>query len=271
MIHVFSILNTPPYTINVHPEVDYKVLLDMQLNYLANAQENFGLYGVMLYQASYSDEETIRWAGRLFRHYCIEGNTDLLSERYGYKYRPGHIRNPDFDQGLDDWAVSEAEPGSVTTASLQQLGRLLGRRHARNAGNHCLRMKRSANRPNTVSQEIRNLKPGKLYCMKMIVADFGAISKGRSVNEVLAASIKIDNVQMLRAKGFVSSIQNVTPRSGQFKGKPPPWMNYHWKVFRAKGKTAKLVISDWASDAEPGGPAGQELLINFIEIQPYFE
>jgi hypothetical protein len=47
-------------------------------------------------------------------------------------------------------------------------------------------------------------------------------------------------------------------------------MVFHWRVFRAKGTTAKLTISDWAGDSDPGGPIGQELMYNFIEIQPYY-
>ena len=58
---------------------------------------------------------------------------------------------------------------------------------------------------------------------------------------------------------------------GKFRGDHRFWMNYHWRVFRAKGTTAKLTLTDWQSDTEPGGPAGQELMFNFIEIQPYFE
>jgi len=46
-------------------------------------------------------------------------------------------------------------------------------------------------------------------------------------------------------------------------------MNYHWRVFRAKGKTARLRVSDWQSDTAPGGRVGQELIYNFIEVQPY--
>jgi len=46
-------------------------------------------------------------------------------------------------------------------------------------------------------------------------------------------------------------------------------MNYHWRVFRANGTTAKLTVSDWKSAAEPGGPIGQELMYNFVQMQPY--
>tara|TARA_B100001123_G_scaffold291655_1_gene325142 strand:- start:3125 stop:3274 length:150 start_codon:yes stop_codon:yes gene_type:complete len=47
-------------------------------------------------------------------------------------------------------------------------------------------------------------------------------------------------------------------------------MNYHWRVFRATRDRALLTISDWSSNQNPGGPSGQELMFNFIEVQPYF-
>jgi hypothetical protein len=48
-------------------------------------------------------------------------------------------------------------------------------------------------------------------------------------------------------------------------------MNYHWRIFRATGAEARLTISDWAAPDDPGGPVGQELMLNFVEVQPYFE
>jgi len=42
-------------------------------------------------------------------------------------------------------------------------------------------------------------------------------------------------------------------------------------VFRALGTTAKLTISDWIDATDPGGPIGQEILYNFVEVQPYIE
>ena len=58
---------------------------------------------------------------------------------------------------------------------------------------------------------------------------------------------------------------------GEFKGGRSYYMNYHWRVFRAKGTTARLAVSDWKSEHEPGGPVGQELMFNFVEVQPYLE
>ena len=47
------------------------------------------------------------------------------------------------------------------------------------------------------------------------------------------------------------------------------WDDAH--LFRAEEQTARLVISDWASDHSAGGPEGQELMFNYIQIEPYFE
>ena len=46
-------------------------------------------------------------------------------------------------------------------------------------------------------------------------------------------------------------------------------MNYHWTVFRATAPQANLRITDWAAAGAPPGPAGQELMLNFVQVQPY--
>ena len=58
---------------------------------------------------------------------------------------------------------------------------------------------------------------------------------------------------------------------GKFNDKNRYNINKHRYMFRAKGTTAKLIISDWKSPTEPGGPVGQELIFNSIEVKSYFE
>jgi hypothetical protein len=48
-------------------------------------------------------------------------------------------------------------------------------------------------------------------------------------------------------------------------------MNYHQRVFRANGTTSRLIVSDWETEATPGGSTGEELLFNFFQVQPYFQ
>ncbi len=54
---------------------------------------------------------------------------------------------------------------------------------------------------------------------------------------------------------------------GKFNANHTAFMTYHWRVFRATDTTATLTVSDWAS---PNYPGGQEIMANFIEIEPYF-
>lgn len=142
-------------------------------------------------------------------------------------------------------------------------------------GDTFLWTKRSATRPNRFSQEIRNLEPGRLYSMKMITGDYQDLVKERSDAKKTAVSIKLENVEIL--PGPKTSFQfpfgnHGGHELGKFKGWGHRyWMNYHWRVFRAKAGTAGLSISDWKSEKEPGGPPGQEIIYNFIEIQPYCE
>jgi len=49
------------------------------------------------------------------------------------------------------------------------------------------------------------------------------------------------------------------------------WLNFHWRVFRARTDRAGLVISDWPEGKRPGRHPNQKLMCNFIEVQPYLE
>ncbi len=271
IIFTTGYFSSPPMSLNTDPAVDFKVLLEMQFNYLANAPECLGLYGIMAWKSSYADEEYLRWTGRLFRHYCIEGKRNMLSEELGFKYIPGLIANPDFNDGLKGWTVAAAAPKSVRAGKMPGLGAIQGRFMTPGTGDNYLWTKRSAEKPNKVSQEIKNLVPGKLYSAKLFVGDYQNYVKGESVQKRFAVSLDIDNVDMVQPKCLVLEvIVNRLPTVDLFKGKAP-WMNIHRLVFRAKATTAKLTISDWTDATTPGGPIGQEILYNFVEVEPYIE
>ena len=48
-------------------------------------------------------------------------------------------------------------------------------------------------------------------------------------------------------------------------------LTYYWILFRAEGESARVTVMDWASEEEPGGPEGQQLIFNFLQVHPYFE
>ena len=263
LIVCLGVFSSFPLTLNHDPNVDFKVYLDMQFHHLATDPAFRNLYGIMDWTSGYMDEETVRWLGKLYRHYCLEGKRTHLSEEYGFRYRTEHLRNPDFAVGLTGWSVTPAEEGSMEARQLEGYGWTQGRWPRTKKGDTFLWMKRSAHRPNRIAQDITNLEPGRLYALKFVTADFQGLTQQKTEKALHALSIQIEGAEPVPERSFQEVIATRTVR-GQ-------WLNYHWRVFRARSSQARLVISDWASATEPGGPIGQELMLNFVELQPYLE
>jgi len=139
-----------------------------------------------------------------------------------------------------------------------QLGRIQGRYEAGQQGDAILVTRRSGKAPNLFSQEIRNLESGRLYSFRMFSADH----KDLSNRAQHALRIDFDNAELVPEKCFTHVAAN--PRRKAF-------LNWHVRIFRAQGKTATLRVSDWAGDKAPGGLIGQELMYNFIKVQPYWQ
>jgi hypothetical protein len=104
----------------------------------------------------------------------------------------------------------------------------------------------------------------------MITADHHDLQHGTSHRALHAISIRLEDVELHAGpqEAFSCPFHSGENEAGFTEAKPL-WMNYHWLVFRAKGATARLSVSDWKSPTQPGGPAGQQLMFNFLELQPY--
>ena len=258
------------HSLNVSPGNNYKTLMQMQFETFANDPAFFGLYGSIWYYSPYVNEENLRFGAALFRHYGIEGNTGPLTTD---PYVLTHIQNPDFADGTNGWTIKQAQPGSVATKSHTGYGGLQGRFISGSRGDRFITMTRNAKAPNTVSQTLRGLTPGRLYSLKIITADYHNIKEEKSVNEAIALSINITDVEMSQAEGHhqnKSYPNHYGSKLGKFDRDYSAYMTFHWRVFKARGETATLTISDWAAQTEPGGPVGQEIMMNFVEIEPYY-
>ena len=265
MVIVWGTFNASWEILNNYPAVDGKVYMDMQFNMAANAPEFLDMHGFQGYGTSNTTPEMQRWVSRLYRHYGIEGKTGMLSSD---PYRLEHIRNPDFEEGAAGWTLRPAETGSLEAGFFGGFGALQGRSPLMGAGNHCLITSRSAKGPNSFSQTIRNLQPGRTYSLRMFTGD-----RKKMLKELHAVRIRIDNAEMLAEHTLQEPTYNYFSAAGYGGGydkKDLAWPNFHWRVFRAKGPTAELTVSDWLAEDNPGGAVGQELMYNFIEIQPFF-
>ena len=268
MILCLGYMSAPPESLDSNPAADYKVYMDMQFHTIANGRWCDGIYGIMEYTSSYADEEVVRWTGKLYRHYCIEGRRDRLTRD---PYLLPHLQNPDFDAGAEGWTLAPAEEGSMAVKSYEGYGWLEGRWPRSRAGDNFLWMRRSAAKPNAFSQTIKALEPGRLYSLRMYTADYGELTSGKSTQQKHAVSIHMDGVELIPGRCFQHIFANCYDHHvGPFTDTSHPlWMNYHQRVFRATAPTATLTISDWSATDSPGGPTGQQLIFNFIQVQPY--
>ncbi len=271
-IKVLSYLQREPW----NPGVDFKVHLEMQFEHFATRPEFFGLGGIGAYSSyNCNNEEYVRWVSKLCRHYGLEGKTERLSKN---PYVLSHIRNPDFINGSEDWTLQPAEEDSMAVKSHKGYGTLQERHPYRPwTDMPFLWTKRSSQKPNAFSQEIRNLQAGKLYLVRLWIGDYTELMAGTSKDEKRAVNIRVEG----------GKVWDDWYRTELYKGSdvftyksyhlPPfgPKNRYYFKIqqiiFRAKGPTATLSISDWQSKTKPGGPIGQELMFNNIDVHPYLE
>jgi hypothetical protein len=273
MIIAFGLFSMPPGGLNKQPNVDYHVWMDQQMNVVANHPVLSGIAGLEWWTSALADEETVRFVGRLYRHYAIEGKTNMLTNDPLFLT---HIHNADFEKGTKGWTLHPAEKGSIAAKSFPRYGRIEGRymglgrpADPEHIGDTFLVMKRSEKGPNIFSQTITDLKPGRLYSMKMFSCDYNDLvnpkPKKREEATGFIGSVILEGVDVDTKRSFTEMY------SSSPEPKIPVWITYHWKVFRAKGPTAMLTVSDWPSGKEPGARFGQEQTFNFLEIQPYHE
>lgn len=272
MVIAFGLMSMPPGSLNKLPNVDYHVWMDQQMNVVANHPALAGIGGLNWWTSSLADEETVRFVGKLYRHYAIEGKTNLLTHDPLFMT---HLQNPDFANGTDGWRLHAAEAGSIEIQSLPRFGRIEGRfmglgrpPDPEHIGDTFLRMRRSAKGPNTISQTIKDLQPGRLYSMKIFSCDYDDLvnPKPRKIEEATSRlSIHVDDVQMDAGRSF-TEVYASSPEP-----KIPVCVTYYWRVFRAEAPTALLTISDWQTARDPGGRIGEEQALNFVEVEPYHE
>jgi hypothetical protein len=262
--------NLPDCSGNIDPQLNGKVLLDWQMNFLANHPAYQKVQGINVWTTSYMDEELIRWTCRLLRHYCIEGNKTLLSTD---PYVLPHLVNPDFEEGTRGWDIRMAGPDAMRAGMLKDYGKIQGRyAYGTAKGDHFLVTRRSEKGPNVISQTIKNLTPGCLYTFRMYTADYGDLKTGHSKRQRHALSVSLPGAKVVPGRELhIPYYCRDSVEFRPFDAKSGPcWLNYHWVLFRAESETAQLMVSDWVDPKRPGGGLGQELVFNFFQVEPYF-
>ena len=180
------------------------------MNVVANNPVMSGIGGVEWWTSLLADEETVGFVGKLYRHYAIEGKTEMLTKDPLFLTR---IQNADFEKGTEGWTLHPAEEGSIAVKSFPRYGRIEGRfmglgrpADPEHIGDTFLRMKRSAKEPNTFSQTIKDLQPGRLYSMKMFSCDYNDLvspkAKKREEANKFIGTVLLDGVEVDTQRSF---------------------------------------------------------------------
>lgn len=243
----------PILSLSHHPEVDYKYFLDMQLNYVATDPIFDGLGCVGYWGSSYANEEQYRWSFMLLRHYCIEGRTDMLSEEYGLSYIPDLLRNGDFRGTLAPWVVS----GDARTESHLGFGSRAQNRWGDNGdlGDTFAALGRAS----SLSQRVRGLVPGRLYCLQASV--FSAMdAKADKVDPrrfPLTCNV-LGAVEVQPTLSWTHVDHRIKGRYARNNGVART--NLHHVVFKAKGESAEVMLRN---------DGDEELGVNCVSLNPY--
>lgn len=251
------------YCTDCRPQVDTKRFWDMYFHRLATGAVFEGLAGIGLYAINNAEEEDLRWASRVIRHYALEGRTERLSDVYGFRYLPGHLDNGDFTDGLDGWTAECAESGSLAVAEVKGFAALQSRRTRGSGGDKACVFRRSATKPNVLRQKLTGLKPGKLYSLRFAVAPRSEIASRKGEKRTLAFRAEVKGAEDVTASSPVAKWGEA--------GRSVGVLNTRLSVFKALSSEAELVFTDWAGDGSPGGKAGEELALNFVRVIPYYE
>jgi len=135
-------------------------------------------------------------------------------------------------------------------------------------GDRFLVFQRTTQSANRISQTIRNLQAGRAYSLKLLAADLQHLGQRQD----LALGIVINNVEHMDNLTLHAIYPSCYAHHlGEYNQDHPAYFNYYRLVFRARSATAELVLSDWPSPENPGGPDGQEIAVNYLEVQPFLE
>ena len=229
-----------------NPECDPKAGIDRFFHMCANDPVFEGLYGIGIYAIHHSDEEMVRWYGKLFRHYGIEGKKELLSEKYGFRLKTEYLKNCDFTDGLENWSVQ----GKVTAGRFDNLGKMQGRNWARRANDPQKDLGNSAavlSPGSSISQTAEGMIPGRRYSVTCIVAERSMV-ESKKKNSKIKPEIKITLSQ-------ADQINCRKKHSGGFLTVKV--------IFTARKAQTGVTFSSL-----PGKPG--ELVLNYVAFRPYF-
>ena len=217
------------------------------------------------------EEEHRRWVARLYRYYGLEGGTENLADKFGFKWAPGFVKNCDFDRGLDGWEVVPAAGGAVKAGSIEDYGRVIQRRQQvpKGTGDNFAEFTSSASGPNVLRQKLEGLVPGKLYALMFVCADRATYDNPVTTPRAPSAfRARLEGGESLEKLHFIHWSRKARGQNAERKELSTILPLYRY-VFRAGSENATLVFEDRAADGSALAPGAKQIL-NYVIFRPYY-
>ena len=252
------------------PEGDIKALFARNIHAFATRPEFAANSGIAAGASGAAEEEIRRWTARLFRYYAIEGGTENLAERYGYRWAPGFVRNCDFDDGLEGWTASPSDGGDVKTMKIEKYGtRIQCRKKVPvGTGDNVAVFTSSKCGANRLSQRLSGLEPGKLYALMFCAPNLANVETASLKPMPLAFSAHMEGAEELEGLRFRHIVQCKRIPKGSAPGAKLHLAIYRY-VFKAASSEATLVFEDRGHDGEALEPGSRQIL-NYVIFRPYY-
>ena len=253
------------------PEADIKAHYAKLIHAFATRPEFAANSGIDASAATAAEEELRRWIAKLFRYHAIEGGTDNLAEKYGFKWNPGFVKNCDFAECLSGWDAVPAASGSIKADSIPRFGRQVqGRQKAPDGtGDGFAAFTAVAEGANVLGQRLSGLERGKLYALMFCVANADTIENPVIEPAQFAFSARLEGAEELSGLRFRHVVPSCGGRKKGEAGRTRTWLAVYRYVFRAKASDVTLSFRDRGDDGVALEPGARQLL-NYVVFRPYY-
>ncbi len=246
----FSNMNHPTYITSAHhPNVNFKYFLDLEMNLLANSPAGSKIGGLGYWGCHYADSDVNLWTQELYRHYCCDGNTEMLSKQYGYTYILPYLSNGDFHDNLNGYKVNgEAFVETIPKFSKNCLAFFGGER---NAADTVAVLSPGTTLETTAVQ----LDTKATYKLEYVAADYENVKNEIMSNEPIPVTVELSNAEIIARHDVLDSFN---------RKKTHPRIHYYVTHFRPTSPTMKLSFTCNREN-------NRKCTINLIKIEPLFE
>ena len=173
-------------------------------------------------------------------------------------FRSGILANPDFEEGLAKWQGNEL----VRHDNLPGYGKGIQHRYGapKGSGDNVAVFNRNAEAYGELKQTMTGLVPGKAYFLSFMTADYKDIKDNAFNPRRQPIEYSLDNCEILRNTRIIA---RNAPSSDEKVNKVR--VNNTKVIFRATAPNVTLSFNNKKAQA------GEETVLNYICVTPYFE